>query len=77
MCIRDRYPGARAVIVVDVDRVSSSCGYAVPRMTLDAPRDELVDWAANKDEAGLVEYRRTKNATSIDGLPGLSEPGIA
>ncbi len=69
------YPGSRAVIVVDVERVSSSCGYGVPRMTLDAPREELVDWAAKKDEAGLVEYRRTKNGTSIEGLPGLDEPG--
>jgi hypothetical protein len=39
-------PGARSVIVVAVERVSSSCGFAVPRMTLDGPRDELVTWAA-------------------------------
>src|SRR5262249_48129387 len=37
-------PGTRSLIVVDVERVSSSCGYAVPRMTLDTPRDELLDW---------------------------------
>ena len=68
-------PGARAVVVVDVERVSSSCGYAVPRMTLDAPRDELVDWATKKGAPALAEYRAEKNARSIDGLPGL--PGVS
>ena len=65
------YPGARAVIVVDVQRVSSSCGFGVPRMTLDTPRDELLDWAGNKDADGLARYRQEKNAASVDGLPGL------
>ena len=65
-------PGRRSVIVVDVERVSSSCGYAVPRMTLDAPRDELLDWARAKGDDGLVEYRASKNARSIDDLPGLA-----
>ena len=64
-------PGARAVIVVDVERVSSSCGYAVPRLTLDAPRADLVRWAEKKGPEGLERYRRTKNATSVDGLPGM------
>ena len=62
-------PGRRSVIVVDVERVSSSCGYAVPRMTLDAPRDELLDWATKKDAPALASYWREKNARSIDGLP--------
>jgi predicted pyridoxine 5'-phosphate oxidase superfamily flavin-nucleotide-binding protein len=69
------YPGARAVIVVDVARVSSSCGYAVPRMTLERPRDELLDWATKKGAPALGEYHADKNARSIDGLPGL--PGLA
>lgn len=66
------YPGARAVIVVDVERVSSSCGFAVPRMSLDEPRDELVDWAKKKGPDALVAYRAEKNARSIDGLPGMA-----
>lgn len=68
------HPGARSVIVVDVERVSSSCGYAVPRMTYEDARTELVDWAQKKDAAGLRGYWSEKNATSIDGLPGL--PGL-
>ena len=35
-------------------------------------RDE---WAERKGADGLVAYRAQKNATSIDGLPGL--PGVA
>ena len=66
------YPGARAVIVVDVERVSSSCGFAVPRMSLDEPRDELVDWAKKKGPDALVAYRAEKNGRSIDGLPGMA-----
>ncbi len=69
------YPGARSVIVVDVERVSSSCGYAVPRMTLETPRDELLNWATKKGAPALAEYHAEKNARSIDGLPGL--PGFA
>lgn len=63
-------PGARAVIRVDVSRISTSCGYAVPLMQEVGPRRALVDWATKKGDDGLVEYRATKNATSIDGLPG-------
>lgn len=65
------HPGRRAIIRVDVDRVSDSCGYAVPRMTMEADREQLVKWARKKGEDGLEEYRRSRNARSIDGLPAL------
>jgi predicted pyridoxine 5'-phosphate oxidase superfamily flavin-nucleotide-binding protein len=65
------YPGARSVIVVDVDRVSTSCGYAVPRMQLIDDREQLLEWAERRGPDGLVAYRAEKNAVSIDGLPAL------
>jgi hypothetical protein len=65
-------PGRRSVIRVDVERVSTSCGYGVPLMDLVGPRDTLLDWADKKGEDALVRYRQDKNATSIDGLPGWS-----
>ncbi len=65
------YPGARAVIRVRVDRVSTSCGYGVPRLRYDGDRDQLLQWAERRGPDGLVEYRQGKNAASIDGLPGL------
>jgi hypothetical protein len=63
-------PGARSVIVTDVTRISSSCGYGVPLMELTGDRTELTDWAEKKGHAGLAEYRKQKNRTSISGLPG-------
>lgn len=65
------HPGARGIVVVDVQRVSDSCGYAVPLMTHDGDRDLLTRWADNRGDDGLTAYRATKNATSIDGLPAL------
>ena len=66
-----RRPQARSVIVVDVTRVADSCGYAVPKMALVEERDVLDAWARNRSPEKLVEYRATRNATSLDGLPAL------
>jgi hypothetical protein len=66
----DLLAGARAIIDIDVDRISTSCGYAVPLMDLVEDRDRLQRWAEAKGEPGLVDYRAGKNAASIDGLPG-------
>ncbi len=63
-------PGARSVVVVDVDRVTTSCGFGVPRFELEGTRDELVDWAESRGPEGLASYRERRNAMSIDGLPG-------
>ena len=75
-----RFPaelGARAVIVVDVTRVSDACGYAVPLMSYVGERETLRKWARRKGGAGLREYRRRKNAASIDGLPAVPVEGTA
>lgn len=65
------HPGVRSVIVVALQRVSDSCGYAVPQMTFVEDRDVLDLTNAKKGEDALVEYRRQKNSASLDGLPGL------
>ena len=66
--------GARQMIMLHVDRVQTSCGYGVPLFECVSERDTLDRWAQAKGEAGLEEYRRLKNARSIDGLdPGLLE----
>jgi len=64
-------PGARGVVVVHADRISDSCGYAVPLYEYQGQRDRLLDWAGARSEEELGEYRRAKNATSIDGLPAI------
>ena len=65
------HPSTRAVIVVDVERVSDSCGFGVPVMELVGERDLLRRGAERRGPEGLAEYRATKNAASVDGLPGL------
>ena len=62
-------PGARQVVVVDVTRVQTSCGFGVPLMRFEGERDALVRWAESKGEEGLRVYREQKNSRSIDGLP--------
>lgn len=65
-------PGIRSVITADIDRSSSSCGFAVPKMDFVAERDTLTKWTANKTSDDLADYWAEKNATSIDGLPAVT-----
>ncbi len=67
-------PGIRAIVRVAVSRIGDSCGYGVPLLDYVGERTQLAAWAERKTEAGLVEYQREKNATSLDGLPGLRWP---
>ncbi len=66
------HDGTRAYILIEVSRVSDSCGYAVPKYEFKDDRDVLDKWTANKGETGLEEYRKQKNTASIDGLDGLN-----
>jgi hypothetical protein len=61
--------GARQIIVIDVERVQTSCGFAVPLYDYSAERETLVKWAHTKGPQALETYRAEKNHTSIDGLP--------
>jgi hypothetical protein len=72
--LADRFPdlpGARSIVVVAVDRVSTSCGYAVPRLRYEEDRPTLTEWAERRGPDGIRAYWAEKNAASIDGLPGL------
>jgi hypothetical protein len=62
-------PGARQMVMLDVDLVQTSCGYGVPFFDYVGERTTLTRWAESKGEDGLDQYRRTKNTCSIDGLP--------
>lgn len=61
----------RALIVVQVERASDSCGYGVPLYEYQGERTQLGAWAEKKGADGLAQYQKDKNAASIDGLPGL------
>jgi hypothetical protein len=66
-----RTHGLRSIIDVTVDRVSDSCGFAVPLMDYVSDRDLLVQWAGRRSDEDLLDYTSTKNLRSIDGLPAL------
>jgi hypothetical protein len=63
---------ARGAIVVELDRISDSCGYGVPLMRLEGTRPQQAAWAAKKRRDGAFEaYVRERNSLSIDGLPAV------
>lgn len=68
------HDGTRAVVKVDVTRISTSCGFGVPELGSASDRDLLDQWASRRDASTLAEYHRTRNAVSIDGLPALPMP---
>lgn len=65
---------ARSVVLVDVERISDSCGYGVPLMEFVERRTQQEAWAESRlrdDPDGIRAYVRERNASSIDGLPGI------
>ena len=71
----DLYPlfppnnGARNIFIVAIDRVQTSCGFAVPLMDYQKDRTILTDWSAKKTDEQMTSYWKEKNLTSIDGFP--------
>lgn len=61
--------GNRNIILMDVESVQTSCGFAVPFYDYAGERPLLTEWAENRGEAGLAKYWAEKNQVSIDGLP--------
>ncbi len=71
------YRAVRAVIQVDVHRISDSCGYGVPLMDYRAERSQLIDWADRKGDDGVRTYQLENNLTSLDELPALRATALA
>jgi len=63
--------GVRSVIVVEVDRISDSCGYGVPLMNFEDHRPTMDQWSRRKGLAGIRDYWAEKNRRSIDDLEGF------
>ena len=70
-----KYRAVRSVIRVNVHRVADSCGFGVPQMDLVGQRSRLIDWGDKRTDDELEEYKREKNALSIDGLPAFPADG--
>jgi hypothetical protein len=63
-----RYPGMRQIVVADITRVQTSCGFGVPLMEYVGQRDTAIRWAEAKGEEGIADYQRHNNMISMDGL---------
>lgn len=63
-----RLPGVRQVFDIAVESVQTSCGWGVPRMTLEKERQTLVKYHAQQDPAARLA-KIAGRTHSIDGLP--------
>ncbi|MFI6154862.1 pyridoxamine 5'-phosphate oxidase family protein [Kitasatospora sp. NPDC051170] len=68
--------GLRAIVLVEAQRVSDSCGFAVPLMDYQGDRDLHAQYFDRKDEAEFNAYCEGKPyiGASIDGLPAIPLP---
>jgi Pyridoxamine 5'-phosphate oxidase len=62
-------PSTRQIIVADISRIQTSCGFGVPLFEYVGERDQHFKWASAKGQSGLEEYISENNQVSIDGLP--------
>src|ERR1700722_7122661 len=67
------YEGGRAIILIEVSRISDSCGYGVPLLQYEGERSQLSAWTHKLGREGLKTYRKEKNQESIDRLRGLEK----
>lgn len=63
--------GVRSIILIDVQRISDSCGYGVPLMTFERERPTMDQWASRKGPEGIRAYWSDHNRRSLDGLDAL------
>ena len=61
----------RSIILLDITRITDSCGWGVPLYEYQGQREQLLKSAEKKGVAGLRTYEQRRNVVSIDGLPGL------
>lgn len=63
------YPSTRQLIVAEIHKVQTSCGYGVPFFDYVGERDTHFRWAEQKGPEGLADYQGVWNFVSQDGLP--------
>src|SRR5262245_16371690 len=71
-------PGERQIIVLDIESIMTTCGFAVPLYEFKSHRDQLSEFTCKMGEKRMDEYRQERNQTSIDGLPTylLEDPAM-
>ncbi|MBC7887490.1 MAG: pyridoxamine 5'-phosphate oxidase family protein [Ferruginibacter sp.] len=65
------HPSTRQIIVAEISKIQTSCGFGVPLYTYEGERKIHFEWAEKKGKEGLEEYVKDNNLKSLDGLPTL------
>jgi Pyridoxamine 5'-phosphate oxidase len=65
----EKLPGTRQLIVNQVERIQTSCGYSVPFMEFKEDRQTLCNFFEKKGEDGSDAYIRGNSRVSIDDIP--------
>jgi hypothetical protein len=65
-------PGFRAIYILHIHRISSSCGYSLPVMEFTKFRTTLHEYNEREGKVGMFNYMTLKNSFSIDGLPSVA-----
>lgn len=60
--------GSRQIIEMHIDKVQTSCGFAVPLMDFKEERTMLQSWSDKQGKGRIEAYWKEKNAVSIDGF---------
>jgi len=63
------YPSTRQIIIAEITKVQTSCGFGVPLFQYTGERDIHFEWADKKGSEGLKQYIEKNNLVSLDGLP--------
>ena len=63
------YPSTRQIIVAEISKVQTSCGFGVPLFSYEGERNIHFEWAEKKSEKSLEQYMADNNLQSMDGLP--------
>ena len=64
-------PVCRAIVRIDVQRISDSCGWGVPLYRYDGQREDIARAVAGKSREQLLAQAARQNSRSVDGLEGL------
>ena len=64
--------GIRAIIRVNVERISDSCGFGVPLYEFQEQRQTSPNYIRSHGAERIRAYQEENNLESLDGLPGMS-----
>lgn len=70
--LRPRFPdipGERQIVVLDIESIMTTCGFAVPLFDFKREREQLIDFTCKMGDEKMDAYRHERNQASIDGMP--------